>query len=98
MQQFIRSNTLYPENLKTQKINGQVSVEFTVDTDGSIQNPHVVREGQVPFMNQEALRVVMIMPDFIPATQEDGTPVKATQTVNVSFGAGGRGGMGGFGF
>jgi hypothetical protein len=45
-------------------------------------------------MDKEALRTIMIMPDWIPAEQ-DGVPVQAQHTANVSFGSGG--GMGGFG-
>ena len=103
MQQFIRSNTLYPENLKSQKINGRATVTFTIDTDGAIINPvvsnHAVVNGVEIFaMDQQALRTVMIMPDWIPADQ-DGTPVKAEHTATVSFGSGGgMGGFGGFGF
>jgi TonB family protein len=103
MQQFIRSNTLYPENLKSQKINGRATVTFTIDTDGAIINPvvsnHAVVNGVEIFaMDQQALRTVMIMPDWIPADQ-DGTPVKVEQSATVSFGSGGgMGGFGGFGF
>ena len=102
MQQFVRSNTNYPENLKNQKINGQATISFTIDTDGSIVNPTVtkhaiVNDVEIFIMDKEALRTVMIMPDWIPA-QENGQPVKAEQTVNVNFGNGGMGGMGGFGF
>lgn len=96
MQQYIRSNTFFPENLKNQKLNGRVTVSFTVDTDGAVINPQITREAELPFMNKEALRVVMEMPDWIPAQTEDGTPVQAKQTATVSFGSGG--GMGGFGF
>ena len=103
MQQFIRSNTNYPENLKNQKINGRTTVSFTVDTDGAIINPtitnHAVVDGvEIYIMDKEALRTIMIMPDWIPAEQ-DGKPVKAQHSASVSFGSGGMGGFGGgFGF
>ena len=102
MQQFIRSNTNYPENLKEQKINGRATVSFTVDTDGAIINPTVtnhaiVNDVEIYIMDQEALRTIMIMPDWIPAEQ-DGKPVKAQHNATVSFGSGGMGGFGGFGF
>ena len=99
MQQFIRNNTLYPESLKAQKQNGRVTVSFTVDTDGAVINPKVTSSAEVPFMNQEALRVVMTMPDWIPAQDENGKPVQAQHTATVTFGNGGMGGFGGgFGF
>lgn len=102
MQQFIRNNTNYPENLKSQKINGRATVSFTIDTDGSVINPTianhaVVNDVVIYAMDQEALRTIMIMPDWIPADQ-DGKPVKAQHTATVNFGNGGMGGFGGFGF
>ena len=96
MQQFIRSNTLYPENLKSQKLNGRVMVNFTIDTDGAVINPQIAQEAEVFFMNQDAMRVVMIMPDWIPAETEDGKVVQANSSATVTYGSGG--GMGGFGF
>ena len=100
MQQFIRSNTLYPENLKSQKINGRSTISFTVDTDGAIiypivSNHAVVNDVEIFIMDQEALRTIMIMPDWIPA-DEDGKPVQAQHSATVNFGSGG--GRGGFGF
>lgn len=99
MQQFIRSNTNYPENLKSQKINGRATVSFTIDTDGAVINPvitnhAIVNDVEVFIMDQEALRTIMIMPDWIPAEQ-DGKPVQAQHSATVNFGSGG--GMGGFG-
>ena len=104
MQQFIRANTYYPENLKNQKISGNATVSFTVDTDGAIINPIItnhakVNDVEIYIMDKEALRTVMVMPDWIPAENEDGTPVQSEQTVRVNFGSGGMGGFGGgFGF
>lgn len=104
MQQFIRNNTNYPENLKSQKINGRATVSFTIDTDGAVINPvisnhAVVNDVEIYIMDQEALRTVMVMPDWIPAETEDGTPVQAQHSATVNFGSGGgMGGFGGFGF
>lgn len=95
MQQFIRSNTYYPENLQAQKMTGRATVSFTVDTDGAVINPVITNQADIHIMNKEALRTVMIMPDWIPA-QQDGKPVQAKHTANIAFGNGGFGG--GFGF
>lgn len=102
MQQFVRSNTNYPENLKSQKISGSARISFTVDTDGAVINPvvsnhAVVNNVEIFIMDKEALRTVMVMPDWIPAQDENGKPVQAQHSATVSFGSG-RGGMGGFGF
>ena len=92
MNQFISKNTNYPKDLEDQRLKGSATVSFTVDVDGSVINPTVSREAEVHLMNQEALRTVMIMPDFIPAEQ-DGVKVQSQQSANVNFGSGG--GMGG---
>lgn len=98
MQQFIRSNTYYPKNLQDQKVTGNATVSFTVDVDGSIVNPTISKNAEVYIMDKEALRTVMVMPDWKPAEQ-DGKPVQAQHTANVNFGGGGgMGGFGGFGF
>lgn len=85
MQQFVRSNTYYPENLQSQKMTGRVTVSFSVEADGSVTNPVITSEADIHIMNKEALRTVMIMPDWIPAEQ-DGKPVKAQHTANIAFG------------
>ena len=77
-----------------------LTISFTVDTDGSIiyplvSNHAVVNDVEIFIMDQEALRTIMIMPDWIPAEQ-DGKPVQAQHQATVSFGSGG--GRGGFGF
>ena len=97
MQQFIRNNTYYPEQLKSQKVNGRATVSFTVDTDGSIINPVITNNAEVYIMDKEALRTIMVMPDWIPA-EEEGKPVQAKHSATINFGSGGMGGFGGFGF
>ena len=96
MQQFIRNNTFYPEQLQSQKITGRATVSFTVDTDGSIINPVISNNAEVYIMDKEALRTIMVMPDWIPAQNEDGTILQDQQTITVNFGSGG--GMGGMRF
>ena len=97
MQQFIRNNTNYPDDLKERKVSGRATVSFTVDTDGSIINPKIAASSDVFIIDKEALRTVLVMPDWIPAETEDGTRVQAQHSANVGVGSGG-GGMGGMGF
>lgn len=96
MQQFIRNNTNYPQNLQDNKVTGRATVSFTIDTDGSIINPVISNNAEVYIMDKEALRTVMVMPDWIPAEQ-DGKQVQAQHSATVNFGSGGMGGMGGMG-
>ncbi len=96
MQQFIRNNTFYPDNLKDQKVSGRVTISYTIDKDGSIINPVITNNAEVFIMDKEALRTIMIMPDWIPAEDENGNPIQTKQTTTVNFGSGG--GMGGMRF
>jgi len=92
MMQYIRSNTNYPKECEDARIKGTAVVSFSVDTDGSIVDPVVTNEIN-HLLGREALRTVMLMPDWVPATQ-DGKPVKYQTQATVSFG-GAQGGMGG---
>lgn len=51
--------------------SGTLIVAFTVDEKGHVQDPHVVK-GLGNACDQEALRVVRAMPDWIPAQDKDG--------------------------
>ena len=97
MQSFIRNNTNYPKDLEDNRVRGNATVSFTIAPDGSIMNPTVTRESDVHLINQEALRTIMVMPDWIPAERE-GQAVEGRSQASVNFGGGGGGGMGGFGF
>ncbi len=91
MMGFIRSNTFYPKDCEDQRIKDNVTVQFTIGTDGAVINPKIIKSTNY-LLGQEALRTVMMMPDWIPAKTEDGTAVEYTTTTNVSFGSGGMGG------
>lgn len=91
MMNFIRSNTFYPKDCEDARIKETVTVQFTIGTDGAVINPKIIKNVNY-LLGQEALRTVMLMPDWIPAKTEDDTPVEYTTTTNVSFGSGGMGG------
>ena len=61
--EFLAKNIKYPQAAKERKIQGKVFVQFTVDKDGAIINPRVVRDigGGC---GEEALRVVKMMPNW----------------------------------
>lgn len=94
MMNYIRSNTFYPKDCEDNRIKDNVTVQFTIGKDGAVINPKVIQNTNF-LLGQEAMRTVMLMPDWLPAKQEDGTYVEYTTTTNVSFGGGGMGGMGG---
>jgi TonB family protein len=68
--------------LRTGK-EGVVKVRFIVETDGSISNV-VVRSGVCPELDAEAVRVVKLMPRWIPGTQ-NGKAVRVPFSVPIAF-------------
>ncbi len=95
MQQFISRNTNYPKSLEDAKVRGNATISFTIDDDGAVINPTISKNAEVFIMDKEALRTIMVMPDWTPA-QQDGKPVQAQHQATVNFGQGG--GMGGMMF
>ena len=72
---FITKNFKYTvSDGKQNEADGtKIIVGFTVDSTGNIINPKIVK-GINPELNNEALRVVSIMPKWIPAKQK-GKPI-----------------------
>lgn len=77
MLQFLAKNIRYPETAKKENIEGMVVVQFVIAKDGSIRDPHVVK-GIGGGANEEAVRVVNMMPKWTPGTQKG-------QNVDVQF-------------
>ena len=65
MFKFIKQKMEYPYYAKTKKIHGKVYVTFTVKADGSIVRKKVMR-GIGGGCDDEALRVINLMPKWIP--------------------------------
>lgn len=81
---FIRKNLNYdkalvPETGRTPR----VIVQFVVDEGGNILHPVVLR-GLNPELDEEALRVVRLMPKWKPGRQ-GGKPEKVRYAIPVSF-------------
>ncbi|MBR4593489.1 MAG: TonB family protein [Bacteroidaceae bacterium] len=81
--EFLRSNVKYPRYCQEMGIQGRVLVEFVVDRDGTVLSPEVVK-GVHPQLDQEALRIMSIMPKWKPG-QQRGKPVRVKYTVPVNF-------------
>jgi protein TonB len=64
LQEYLNKNAYYP---KTATKSGTVYVQFTVEKDGKVTNVAVLK-GLEPILDNEALRVIRMMPAWIPAT------------------------------
>ena len=80
---FLSKNIKYPTISQENGVQGRVIVQFVVNRDGSIVDPVVVR-GVDPYLDKEALRVVVQMPKWKPGKQR-GKEVRVKYTLPVMF-------------
>ena len=73
---WVAQNINYPEEAKSDGIQGRVMVQFTIYEDGSIRDAKVLR-GVHPSLDAEAIRVILASPKWEPGYQ-DGKPVRVT--------------------
>ena len=75
---WVNERLVYPEIAKENGVQGRVTLEFTVEKDGSISKVKVLR-GVDPSLDKEAVRVVSMSPKWTPGKQRDrAVPVKYT--------------------
>jgi protein TonB len=74
MIEFILTNIHYPPVALENNIAGKVYVKFTVDKEGKITNPELLR-GIGGGCDEEAMRILKLMPDWNPGKQ-NGNKVK----------------------
>ncbi|MCB0508178.1 MAG: energy transducer TonB [Bacteroidetes bacterium] len=63
---FLDENLKYPEQAQQEKWQGKTLVGFTVNEDGTLSNIRVVKSSWT-ILDQEALRIIKMMPKWIPA-------------------------------
>lgn len=80
---WVNQNLVYPEIAKENGVQGRVTMQFTVNPDGSVKNVKVLR-GVDPSLDQEAVRVISMSPKWTPGKQRD-RAVKVTYTFPVIF-------------
>lgn len=80
---FLQNNIRYPQSAKENGIEGTVYLSFEVNKKGKIRNVTVLRGVDVD-IDSEAVRVVKMMPDWIPGIQR-GKPVDVNITLPIKF-------------
>lgn len=83
MAAFLRKNLKYPSQASRAGIQGKVFVQFTVGSDGKIENAAAVK-GIGFGCDEEAVRVVKMMKDWMPGKQA-GVPVRVRFTLPIAF-------------
>lgn len=84
MLQFVASNVQYPQTAIDNMIEGTVTVEFTVNADGSISNARVTHPLD-PDLETEALRIVTSFPTWEPARDDTGNPKAEQVDIPIKF-------------
>jgi len=80
---YLKQHFHYPEEAQRQNISCEVVVGFAVDEAGRILDAEVVK-GCAASLNEEALRLVRLMPWWTPARRA-GQPVRATTSLHIRF-------------
>ena len=83
LMQYLSTNVRYPKDAKESGTQGSVIVSFIVEKDGSISNAKVTKP-TYSSLDEEALRLVSAMPNFIPGKQ-NGEAVRVKYSFPVSF-------------
>jgi protein TonB len=79
---YLTTNLEYPSSLKGEHISGQVTLQFTVNIHGNIENITVLKSLN-PVLDEEAIRVIQRSPKWKPAMQNHKkVPARLTQTIN----------------
>ena len=82
--EWVNANLTYPAAAKAAKVQGRVTLQFTIYPDGTLRDTKVLR-GVSPELDAEALRVISASPaDWTPGYVK-GEPVKVTYVFPVVF-------------
>lgn len=80
---FLRENIMYPKKALRKDVAGRVIIKFTVNKDGVIEHPFIVKSVH-PLLDSETLRVVRLMPKWNPATI-NGVQVSVLFNLPINF-------------
>jgi len=83
MMEFLVNNIKYPEEARKAEAAGIVAITFVVEKDGSLSSFETLRTPR-PDMEEEAIRVLKLMPKFTPA-MKDGKAVSVKYTLPIKF-------------
>ena len=83
LKEFIEENLRYPKELEESCVQGRVIVRFIVERNGKLSNVKVVKSVD-PVLDKEALRIVKLMPRWIPGRQ-NGITVRVKFYIPIIF-------------
>jgi len=81
--QYLEKNLRYPEQAKANKVEGRVTVQFTVETNGTLTSFAIIR-GIGSGCDEELVRLIKEGSKWIP-TKKDNVPVQDKVKVRLKF-------------
>lgn len=83
MYDFIQKNTRYTKPAGEDKVEKLIFVQVMIEKDGTLRSPFISR-GINPALDQEALRVIKLMPKWKPGKHK-GIPCRVRYIITVPF-------------
>jgi protein TonB len=80
---YLASNLVYPERAISKEIQGQVQIEFIVDTNGVVKDPYLQKSVEYS-IDQASLELIKKSGEWTPATKK-GVPVKSYKMQPINF-------------
>lgn len=80
---FVAENLHYPPEALESGLQGRCIISFIIETDGSISGAKIIKS-LGPSLDSEALRIVNLMPKWIPA-KDKGKAVRSKCTIPIVF-------------
>ena len=84
LMKFIKDNMIYPPEALKNRIEGKVIIQFVVTKTGKVGKVKVVRSVNKE-LDQEAVRLIKMLPDFSPGRNAIGEPVNVWYILPVIF-------------
>jgi protein TonB len=85
LSQWLAQTIVYPPLAIEMNLQGKVYFKFVVETDGTLSDIRIVRGvPDCPECDKEALRVMKLMPAWIPA-QKEGKPMRTSMMMPIIF-------------
>jgi periplasmic protein TonB len=81
---FLSKNLKYPKTNAC--VSGKIYIQFIVEEDGRVTNPEILKSLFPKEFDDEALRVIRLMPKWIPGKDYQGIkPMRMKFTIPIDF-------------
>ncbi|MBR3883744.1 MAG: energy transducer TonB [Bacteroidaceae bacterium] len=84
LMKYLQDNIKYPKESREKGLQARSYVNFLVNEDGAISDAKIMKSSGDPYLDEEAIRVVESMPNWIPGRQ-GGKAVHVRFTLPIMF-------------